>query len=356
VRFDRAVKGLRKLLGQKREYDILDEAAEQQGAGYLSGWVLSSCYSRVMRLKDRLLREYEGVSLEEAIPGEVVSSEVGECYLISSECGSEFCVPSKRAREAIVSNLKFLYGIGEKTEAELKKRGYRTIVDLTRHPKWRKAAREFLRLLDMNDCKRLQEVMWRGIPKSHPLSFRLAGLKRDEEFAIIDIETMGLFHRPIILLGVARPRGGRLRVNQYLVRDVSEENAALKAFTEELEGCGAIVSFNGSSFDVPFVEQRLNYYGLGTLTDKVHFDLLHFVRRVWRGRIPNCSLPTVEESVLGLRRRDEVPGVLVPEFYREYLETGNVGPLVAIINHNRQDVTSLAHLFSKLSEALGYDL
>lgn len=213
-------------------------------------------------------------------------------------------------------------------------------------------AREFLDLLDMNHFKTVQEVMWRRIPKSHPFSFRLAGLNRDEDFAIIDIETMGLFSRPIILLGVAHPCEGKLKVNQYLVREVSEENAALKAFIKDLEQYRAIISFNGRTFDVPFIEQRLNYYGLDKNIDKAHFDLLHFIRRVWRHTVPNCKLQTVEEYVLGLRRENEVPGALVPEFYREYLVTGNVGPLVAIINHNRQDIVSLAQLFSKLSEAL----
>jgi uncharacterized protein YprB with RNaseH-like and TPR domain len=354
VRFDRAVKSLERMLSQKHEYEILeeDEEKEEFEAGYIPNWIIDSYYIQVMRLKNKLLKEYEGVALEKAVPGEIISNDVGECYLISSDCPSDFYNPSEGAREAIISNLKFLHGIGEKTEAELKRRGYQTIADLTKHPKWRNSAKEFLDLLDMNHFKSVQETMWRRIPKSHPFSFRLAGLNRDEDFAIIDIETMGLFSRPIILLGVAHPCEGRLKVNQYLVREVSEENVALKAFTEELEHYSAIISFNGRTFDIPFIEQRLNYYGLNKNIDKAHFDLLHFIRRAWRHTVPNCRLPTVEECILGLRRENEVPGALVPEFYREYLETGNVGTLVAIINHNRQDVVSLAQLFSKLSEAL----
>jgi hypothetical protein len=34
-----------------------------------------------------------------------------------------------------------------------------------------------------------------------------------------------------------------------------------------------------------------------------------------------------------------------PEFYETYLRTGNCGPLVPIIEHNKQDVVSLALLF-----------
>ena len=35
---------------------------------------------------------------------------------------------------------------------------------------------------------------------------------------------------------------------------------------------------------------------------------------------------------------------MVPEFYETYLHTGNPGPLVPIVEHNRKDVTSLAKL------------
>jgi uncharacterized protein YprB with RNaseH-like and TPR domain len=41
---------------------------------------------------------------------------------------------------------------------------------------------------------------------------------------------------------------------------------------------------------------------------------------------------------------------MVPEFYEAYLRTGNCGPLVPIIQHNRQDVISLALLFFRLLE------
>jgi len=353
LRFDRAFKGLERRLSLGPGYKALEE--EKKGGFEVRCFqnsVLGFNYFQVMDLKRRLLEMYEGVSLEEAVPGEVISSNVGQCYLICSECQSEFYNRLEGARESIISNFKFLHGIGEKTEAKLKRRGYRTIEDLTRHPKWGKAAREFLDLLDMGHLRRVQELLWHRVPKSHPICFRLAGLNQEEDFAMIDIETMGLFSKPIILLGVAHSESGKIKVHQYLVRSVAEEVAALKVFMEELGRFNAIISYNGRTFDIPFIEQRLSYYGLNSNIDKAHFDLLYFIRRAWRQTIPDCGLPTVEEFILGLKRGDEVPGALVPEFYREYLETRNVGPLVAIINHNRQDIISLSKLFSKLNEAL----
>jgi hypothetical protein len=39
---------------------------------------------------------------------------------------------------------------------------------------------------------------------------------------------------------------------------------------------------------------------------------------------------------------------MVPEFYEMYLNTKNCGPLVPVVEHNRQDVVSLALLFFRL--------
>jgi len=65
--------------------------------------------------------------------------------------------------------------------------------------------------------------------------------------------------------------------------------------------------------------------------------------------INNCRLETVEKY-LDIGRGVNVPGALVPDFYQTYLTTGNVGPLVAIVEHNKQDLVTLATLFSRLYE------
>jgi uncharacterized protein YprB with RNaseH-like and TPR domain len=83
--------------------------------------------------------------------------------------------------------------------------------------------------------------------------------------------------------------------------------------------------------------------------DYPHFDLLHFARRALKSKINNCRLETVEKY-LDIDRGVNVPGALVPDFYQTYLTTGNVGPLVAIVEHNKQDLVTLATLFSRLYE------
>jgi uncharacterized protein YprB with RNaseH-like and TPR domain len=130
------------------------------------------------------------------------------------------------------------------------------------------------------------------------------------------------------------------------VRAIPEEIPILSLLGEELAGVKAIVTYNGRAFDVNFIEARLRYYGLPGRVDHPNFDLLPFARRQFREFLPDCRLETVEK-VLSVQRAIDIPSALVPEFYLDYLRERNVGPLVAIIEHNRQDLLSLARLLRK---------
>jgi uncharacterized protein YprB with RNaseH-like and TPR domain len=193
------------------------------------------------------------------------------------------------------------------------------------------------------------EWIGRRFSKSHPLALHASGFHTPEELLFVDIETLGLFSSPIIVIGLAQSNGETLNVHQYVLRDVHEEPAALAAFLSHVDAHSALVTYNGRTFDVPYIEQRLAYYQIRGDLLRAHFDALHFARIKWRGMMPDFRLFTIQKHLLGARETD-IPGALVPEFYETYLRTHNVGPLLAVIEHNRQDLVALAHIFSRLCE------
>ena len=348
----RAAENLRQRSQTTKEYEVLSEPEKQNAADGVAseGWIFESEYDQALRLKSELTRKFEGKSIEEAIPGKVVSNEHGECYCVMENHHMQFRkVGFDESRRVLLSDLKLISGIGPAREQTLKQQGYLTVEALAKHPKWRKPAKEYLKLVDSKDVLALQEHLRRSLPKSHPLGHYLAGFCRNEDFAIIDIETLGLFGRPIILVGVANVAKSGVCTRQFLVRDVSEEAGALYAFMAGLKAGSVLVSFNGRCFDVPFIRERLAYYGLTSQEqlDSPHFDVLHFTRRALRGKLDNYRLETVEKY-LDINRSINIPGALVPEFYDSYQRTGNLGPLVAIVEHNKQDLVTLTQLFCSL--------
>lgn len=346
---DQAAKGWRARVERVENHDWNGEERTWQEWHYGYQGVAPWEYEEAMRLRDALIHKFRGRSLEEAIPGEVVANRYGACYYIRADYPIELRTLSPQvARANLLSNLRLVYGVGEVIEVQLKEKGWLTLEDLVGHAKWGEEAQSLVELLDRRDTKGLQQRVWHWFPKSHPLSFSLAGLHPVEEFVLLDIETLGLFGRPIILFGIARVVSNGLEVHQWLVRDMGDERAALDEFRDIVGQGSALISYNGRAFDLPCVEERFGYYGEVVTFGAPHFDLLHFSRRAWRDQLPDCRLDTLESHLLKLRRTEHVPSALVPQFYKTYLETQNVGPLVAVVSHNQQDLVTTAQIFSEL--------
>lgn len=168
---------------------------------------------------------------------------------------------------------------------------------------------------------------------------------------LLDIETMGFSSVPIILIGSAYIRNDNILIDQYLSRSTKEESAILTAFVNSLRDSDTIITFNGKRFDIPFIEERLSLYKIEeSLYNKIHYDALPLSRSAWKAKLPNCKLGTLEKHILGIERKDDVPSRSVPDFYRTYIRQKNIGPLIPIIDHNKQDLITLAKIFSKLRD------
>jgi uncharacterized protein len=119
----------------------------------------------------------------------------------------------------------------------------------------------------------------------------------------------------------------------------------------ELARAGALVSFNGKSFDAPVLETRYLYHRLPWAGDRLpHVDVLHPARRFWRDEqeMASCSLVSLERQILGARRIGDVPGIEIPARYFQFVRSGDARPLAAVLEHNRLDLLSLAGLTARL--------
>jgi uncharacterized protein YprB with RNaseH-like and TPR domain len=310
----------------------------------------NSDYAQALTLKRALIEKHDGKSLEEVTPGTELVTERGTCYRVETEERvSIHTIPQKQAKESLLADFKLLHGVRETTERALKERGYRSIADLVEHDRFGAQALSFLKLVETRDSGELIEWIGRRFTRSCPLALQASAFHTPDQLLFVDLETLGLFASPIIVIGAAEVVDGALTVRQYVARDVGEEPAALEALLSHVDASTALVTFNGRAFDVPFLEQRLAYYRIHGDLQRAHFDVLQFARRRWRGLTPDFKLASLEKHVLGARQSD-IPSALVPEFYETYLRTQNAGPLVAIIEHNRQDLVALAHIFSKICE------
>ena len=151
------------------------------------------------------------------------------------------------------------------------------------------------------------------------------------------------------LAGFLRPQVDGWVLRQYLLARLDAEPAYLDALAPELTAPARLVSYNGRAFDAPLLATRFRLAGRpDPLAGLPHLDLLAPVRRAFARSWPDCRLATAEERLLGVRRRDDLPGSLAPAAWLGWLRRGETAPLARVLRHNRDDLLSLACLLPAL--------
>lgn len=180
--------------------------------------------------------------------------------------------------------------------------------------------------------------------------------------AYLDTETTGLAGGTgthVFAGAVCLPQPQGLEIVQLFCPEPAAEAAFLWQLREEVRRAPRVATYNGASFDLPLLRTRWIMNRLpGDFDHGEHLDLLTLTRALYRARLESCTLRTVEERVLGFEREEgsDLPGMLVPQAYFQWLRRGWSPLLEPALAHNRQDVRTLHYLHARLNRrTLGSD-
>lgn len=174
------------------------------------------------------------------------------------------------------------------------------------------------------------------------------------QWLFLDTETTGLAGGTgtyAFLIGIAWWDAGGLEVEQFFMREHSEEHSLLAALAERMAERRVLVTFNGKTFDWPLLDTR--YRMARTLTPpdpRAHLDFLHPARQLWRMRIGSVRLADLERRILGWRREGDCFSELIPQYYFDFLRGGAPDPLVPVFHHNQMDLRGLAAISTRILE------
>ncbi len=170
---------------------------------------------------------------------------------------------------------------------------------------------------------------------------------------MFDLETTGLSPRNsfIYIIGINLFLNGEWHILQLFNDDGRSEPEMLRAFTDYCSGKSAIFSFNGDTFDIPFVRTRMDKIKAATgesFTDpflhKLSVDFLKEIRPFkYTLGLPNVKQKTVEQY-LGINRIDQYNGGQLIDVYLSYLSSGNEHGRKLVLQHNRDDMEGMFHL------------
>jgi uncharacterized protein len=168
----------------------------------------------------------------------------------------------------------------------------------------------------------------------------------------LDLETTGLGTGSgtlAFLVGLGTWNGTELLVSQYVLPDHADEEALLAALRTTITDDACLVTYNGRTFDWPLLVTRFRLHRRDPPLPASHLDLLPIARQLWRHRMGNARLATIESAVCGVVRHDDLPGALIPERYFAYLRQRRGALLRDVVRHNRQDIISMGQLLQVLS-------
>jgi len=211
----------------------------------------------------------------------------------------------------------------------------------------------------------------------------LTGGARADRLLFVDLETTGIAGGAgtyAFLVGCGWFDGGTFRVRQFFLSSFTAERALLEAVAEVAADAGTVVSYNGKSFDLPIIETRFALHRLPSpFAEMPHVDMLHPARHMWRGPgrrrsvgkdascggaedafdddgrqdIPGaCRLTTLEQQLCGYVREGDVAGFEIPARYFRFVHAGDPRPLLAVLEHNRLDLISLALVTARTAQLL----
>jgi len=159
--------------------------------------------------------------------------------------------------------------------------------------------------------------------------------------AYLDIETTGLsrFYDAITVVGIYLCNGKDYKLVQLVGEAVTREN-----LLEALNGVNTIYTYNGSRFDIPFIDASL---GIDLEAEFYHHDLMY---DCWRNNLYG-GFKGVERQLGIPRQLQGIGGLEAVWLWWRYQNDGDKNALSLLLQYNKEDVVNLKALRERLVRA-----
>lgn len=142
------------------------------------------------------------------------------------------------------------------------------------------------------------------------------------KIVFFDIETTGLSPQSsyLYLIGCAYYKDGSFHLIQWFSENINEEAKLISSFFDFIEDYDVLIHFNGSSFDLPFIQEKLKQLDLKFSFDGIVsldiYKLIKPYRQIFK--LNNMRQKSIE-SFLKIKRSDKLDGEELIGIYAGYL-------------------------------------
>lgn len=172
-----------------------------------------------------------------------------------------------------------------------------------------------------------------------------------KEALFFDIETTGLSHinSSIISISTLIFENETFKMYQLFCEHKPDEKEMIKYFKEYIENKKYIITYNGNTFDIPFIINKAIQYNIHHNLNKVIKIDLYSDMRYLKNKlnIDNLKLKTVEKY-FNINRKDVINGQDVIILYEAFRIDPRKEFSTLILQHNFEDVYNLPLLFKNI--------
>jgi len=180
---------------------------------------------------------------------------------------------------------------------------------------------------------------------------------RPEDMLFVSPWPRGPEDPALLLVGVLFCEDKRLIVEHYIAGDERAEAGLCQAFAQRHARAAVLATFRAKRSHRKHLADRCELHGVDLSaeawdapTSRVraglppHLDLRKECRARWHGRVPSCSLPALERTVLARSRPKLIPRAAVPEACRVFASSGDATAMGDVLAHCAADLATMAQL------------
>lgn len=172
------------------------------------------------------------------------------------------------------------------------------------------------------------------------------------EILYFDIETTGFApaSTTLYLIGCACFRDGKYRVTQWFADTRDSETEIIRAFLDFASSFKALVHYNGSGFDIPYIIKKCRILDIpcdfsGIQSIDIYKRIQPFKMLLKLENIKQKSI----EKFMGINREDKYTGGELIKIYNDYLSSRSDELLELLLTHNREDVLGVSGIAPVMS-------
>ena len=178
-----------------------------------------------------------------------------------------------------------------------------------------------------------------------------------EDSVFVDIETTGLSSATssIISITVLLKEDKDNIIYQLFACSEKEEKEMIEFFISLVQSKKFIVTYNGKSFDIPFLNSKLKNYSIDlNLNALISIDLYKDMKVIKdKLNIENIKLKTIEKY-FNITRSDKLTGKDIIKLYESYKIHNKNEHMDLILAHNYEDVAYLPIIFDNILDKYDY--